>query len=213
MTMKKNSAAATDQVVVESRIARKRRMKMTDILRSASDVLSERGYAGTSLDEIAERLDLTKATLYHYFDSKEALLTACLESIAEDAKVRMSALVEEEGHTASEQLYRLIREQLILTIADYPHLSELFTHRVEWPAPFVEQVKSMRGGHDRFFRAVLEEGVRSGEFQIEDMNLTRHCINGAINYVPVWCRSADHAALEKVARQITDVLLKLVTAR
>lgn len=212
MTMKKDAAATSDQVVVESRIARKRRMKMTDILRSASDVLSERGYAGTSLDEIAERLDLTKATLYHYFDSKEALLTACLESIAEDAKVRMSALLEEDGYSASEQLFRIIREQLILTIADYPHLTELFTHRVEWPAPFGEQVKSMRTGHDRFFRVVLEDGVRSGEFKIDDMNLTRHCINGAINYVPVWCRSSDPAALEKVARQITSLLLKLVAA-
>ena len=212
MKTKKDTATASEQVVTESRIARKRRMKMTDILRSASDVLSERGYAGTSLDEIAERLDLTKATLYHYFDSKEALLTACLENIAEDAKVRMSALVNEDGFTAGEQLYRLIREQLILTIADYAHLSELFTHRVEWPAPFVEQIKNMRNGHDQFFRTVLEDGVRSGEFRIDDMNLTRHCINGAINYVPVWCRSSDQATLDKVAREITDLLLKLVKA-
>ncbi len=212
MKTKKDTATTSDQVVTESRVARKRRMKMTDILRSASDVLSERGYAGTSLDEIADRLDLTKATLYHYFDSKEALLTACLENIAEDAKVRMSALINEDGLTASEQLYRLIREQLILTIVDYPHLSELFTLRVEWPAQFTEQIKTMRNGHDRFFRTVLEDGVRSGEFRIGDMDLTQHCFNGAINYVPVWCRSSDQATLDKVARELTDLLLKLVMA-
>jgi hypothetical protein len=74
------------------RVARKRQRRVQEILRVAAEVLAEKGYYNTSLEEIAERLDLAKASLYHYFDSKEALLTACLGSVAQDAIGRLEAI-------------------------------------------------------------------------------------------------------------------------
>jgi AcrR family transcriptional regulator len=49
------------------------------ILDAALDVFSEHGFEGSSLQEIADRLDLTKAALYYYFRSKDELLEALVE--------------------------------------------------------------------------------------------------------------------------------------
>lgn len=49
------------------------------ILDAALDVFSEHGFEGSSLQQIADRLDLTKAALYYYFRSKDELLEALIE--------------------------------------------------------------------------------------------------------------------------------------
>jgi AcrR family transcriptional regulator len=49
------------------------------ILDAALDVFSEHGFEGSSLQQIADRLDLTKAALYYYFRSKDELLEALVE--------------------------------------------------------------------------------------------------------------------------------------
>src|SRR5580698_10153129 len=53
----------------EETLERRRR-----ILETSARLLCERGYDATGIQEIAEACDLTKAGLYHYFESKEALL-------------------------------------------------------------------------------------------------------------------------------------------
>lgn len=57
-----------------------------DVLREAEGAFASRGYAGTSLDDIAGALGLTKAAIYHYFGSKSALLTALLDESLASAK-------------------------------------------------------------------------------------------------------------------------------
>jgi AcrR family transcriptional regulator len=51
----------------------------------ALELFSEQGYEKTSLREIAERLDVTKAALYYHFASKEALLAGIVDSLIEPA--------------------------------------------------------------------------------------------------------------------------------
>src|SRR5215472_12599849 len=56
----------------------------------AVELFTEHGYEGTSLREIAERLDVTKAALYYHFKSKEDIVT----SLVEDYSKQMDALIE-----------------------------------------------------------------------------------------------------------------------
>jgi AcrR family transcriptional regulator len=55
------------------------------ILDVALELFAEQGYQKTSLREIAERLDVTKAALYYHFASKEALLAGIVDSLVEPA--------------------------------------------------------------------------------------------------------------------------------
>jgi AcrR family transcriptional regulator len=55
------------------------------ILDVALELFAEQGYEKTSLREIAERLDVTKAALYYHFASKEALLAGIVDSLVEPA--------------------------------------------------------------------------------------------------------------------------------
>ena len=187
------------------RVARKRQRRVSEILRVAAEVLSEKGYYNTSLEEIADRLDLAKASLYHYFDSKEALLTACLGLVAEEAICRLSAISSGPG-TAAERLRRLIIEQLQIITVEYPELSRLFLAHLEWPGSVRARIADWHARHDEVFRAVIEEGVKSGELADVDVSIVRHNLTGALNFVPFWFRPdgrlADREAFEAVADSV-----------
>ena len=105
-----------------SRLQRKRAKKYREILRTAAEVLTERGYSGTSLDEIAERLDVAKATIYHYVVSKDELISACVKQPSLEAMARLEAVAASHENPAK-RLEALIRENLILIVIDCREIS------------------------------------------------------------------------------------------
>ena len=199
------TALPQDEPLNLGRVARKRQRRINEILRVAAEVLSERGYYNTSLEEIADRLDLAKASLYHYFDSKEALLTACLGTVAEEAIRRLGAIAAGSG-PAPERLRGLIIEQLQIITVEYPELARLFLAHLEWPAAVRERIKDWHTRHDAVFEAVIDEGVKSGELADIDVSLVRHNLTGALNFVPFWFkpggRYSDREAFEAVADSV-----------
>jgi AcrR family transcriptional regulator len=71
------------------------------ILQVALDLFSERGYEATSLREIAESVGVTKAALYYYFPSKEALIRALSDRFFDGADAFFTGLEEKGSGVAS----------------------------------------------------------------------------------------------------------------
>lgn len=199
------TACPQDEPPQLGRVARKRQRRINEILRVAAQVLSEKGYYNTSLEEIADRLDLAKASLYHYFDSKESLLTACLGTVAEESITRLTAIASGAG-SASERLRGLIIEQLRIITVEYPELARLFLAHLEWPATVRERISDWHTRHDAIIKEIIEEGVKSGELGDIDISVVRHNLTGALNFVPFWFhpegRFSDRDAFEAVADSV-----------
>jgi AcrR family transcriptional regulator len=199
------TACPQDEPPQQGRVARKRQRRISEILRVAAEVLSEKGYYNTSLEEIADRLDLAKASLYHYFDSKESLLTACLGTVAEESITRLTAIASGAGST-QERLRGLIIEQLRIITVEYPELARLFLAHLEWPASVRERIRDWHTRHDAIIKGVIEEGVKSGELGDIDISVVRHNLTGALNFVPFWFhpegRFSDRDAFEAVADSV-----------
>jgi AcrR family transcriptional regulator len=188
-------------VTPSSRVARKRMRRINEILRVAAEVLGERGYQGTSLDEVAERLDLAKASLYYYFPSKEELFSACLAAVAEEAILRLGAIATDRG-TATERLRRLIVEQQVVTAVDRPELSQLFLRHLEWPEALAGKISDWHRRHEAIFLDVIDEGIRTGEFEVIDLAVARRCLLGALNFVPSWYQPGGERVFETVAETV-----------
>jgi AcrR family transcriptional regulator len=193
-----------------SRIERRRLRRVNEILRVAAEVVGERGYQNASLDEVAERLDLAKASLYYYFDSKQALVAACLDTAADEVDRRLESIVE-EGGTPTETLRRLIVEQLVFTTQDRPELSRLFLRHLEWPPPLLEKIHAWLVRHDRIWKGVIEAGVRTGEFAPStDVAIVRHCIHGALDFVPFWYHPDGKFPPEELFEHVADTVLQML---
>jgi AcrR family transcriptional regulator len=209
MTVSETAQSETPQL---GRVARKRTRKIRDILMATAEVLNRDGYHVMSLEDVAEKVDLTKATLYHYFGSKDELVAACLTLVGNEVNERLQTLAKRnEDLTATEQLRSLLVEQLTILLIDYPEAARLFSQPLDWPPEHRKLIRSLRVQHDAVFRAVVESGAESGEFKTADASVTLHCIYGAINYAPLWVRTSSRPAVTRVIDSICETLLKLIS--
>jgi AcrR family transcriptional regulator len=193
-----------------SRIERKRLRRVNEILRVAAEVVAERGYSNATLDEVAERLDLAKASLYYYFDSKQALVSACLDTAAAEVERRLESIVE-QGASPTETLRRLIVEQQVFTTQDRPELSRLFLRHLEWPPPLLDTIHDWLVRHDRIWKAVIEDGIRTGEFSpAVDPAIVRHCLHGALDFVPFWFHPDGKYPPEQLFGYVADTVLQML---
>jgi TetR/AcrR family transcriptional regulator, regulator of autoinduction and epiphytic fitness len=197
--------------VSASRQQRRRGRKLSDMMSFTAKVIAENGYHMTSLDDIAERMDLSKASIYHYFDGKEALVLATLESCASYVEQRLREAAAISG-TATERLENLIRTQIELISVEDVDVSRLFLQPIDWPPAIAVKVRDWQRQHGRIFRDVIHAGLDTGEFRAADERMARMAIQGAMNLVPAWygaelASDKDAEILAKITATIMRVVL------
>ena len=79
-----------------------------EILSKSLDVFRQQGYYYTSMTDLANACSLQKGSLYHYFESKEALMKAILENIRTYLNTQVFSIAFEENKPASERLEKVL---------------------------------------------------------------------------------------------------------
>ncbi|MGK2321127.1 TetR/AcrR family transcriptional regulator [Gordonia rhizosphera] len=176
-----------------------------------AQMIAQRGYHLTNLDDIAEQMDLSKASIYHYFDGKEALVMATLESCATYVEQRLTETAAREG-TSAERLENLIRTQIELISVENVDIARLFLQSFDWPPSIGDAVHEWQRRHGRIFREVIHAGIESGEFVVRDERIACMAIQGAMNLVPVWYGNELARGDTKVLDDITASLMRIVIA-
>ncbi len=194
--------------MTESRVERKRGQRVGRILDATADVLGRQGISRFSLEEVAERLDVTKGSLYHYFPSKEELVISGIETLARRIMVDLRAEIEGAFDTTTDKLRTLLTKQISVVVWDYPASVELFTIRE--PADVGRRVKALLAEHHVLFRGVIDEGLASGEFRLTSKPASLQCIYSSINMAPLWIGRSSRSVARRQINELVDTLLMLV---
>ena len=206
------SSQPVEDAVPVSRVQRKRGRRVQEILATAAALFGERGYDAVSLDDVAERLDVTKGSLYYYFPGKDELAVAAIETLGADWTSRLERLAATTEGSPPERLRALIREHVAIAVGEYPAALRLFLVPSTWPDDPRERIKELRRRHDQVFRGVLEEGLASGGFAVIGVDSTLQCMDAAMAQAPLWCAGVEDEARERALDELADTLMKLVAA-
>lgn len=193
-----------------TRVERKRSRRIEEILTAAAELLGDRGYDSVSLDDVADRLDVTKGLLYHYFASKDELVTAAIETLGREWTTRMENLAGTLDGPPAVRLRALLTAQAHMVVSDHPAAIRLFMLQRDWPEPQRGRIKELRRRHNAVFAAIMDDGIRAGDFIVTDPDITLQCIHSAINQAPLWTRQMPMAEVDKTLGVLIDTLMKLV---
>jgi AcrR family transcriptional regulator len=172
-----------------SRVERRRDRRKAEIVRTATALLSEHGYQGMNLEDVAERTDIAKATLYHYFSGKDELVAAVVEGLTVEVNQRLERELDEVRDLSHlEQIRALIREQVRILTDTAPEVATVFSWPKAWPESFQEIIKDSRRRHDAIFRRVVEAGITAGEFDCPNPDVALQCLHGVLNQTALWIR-------------------------
>lgn len=196
-----------------ARLERKRGRRIAEILTAAAELLGEYGYEAVSLEDVADRLDVTKGSLYYYFASKDELVTAAIENLGNGWTERLERLPAAQEGPPGRRLHALISEHITIAVREYPGALRLFGVPRDWPAAQRDRIRDMRRRHDQVFRRVVEEGAVSGAFTVTAVNPVLQCMHAAMSQAPLWCAGLAGRAQDDAISELADTLMMLVGQR
>ncbi len=181
-------------------------MTRDDILDAAAQVFRQKGFHGASMADIAEAVNLQKASLYHHVSSKQEILLNLLDR-ALDMLIEQIGAVAGQSLPADEKLRQMIRAYL-KGLADNSDLSSvlLFEHRSLEPEQRLRHIPQ-RDRFESIWRDVLDQGVRDGLFDCPDPALIVRGLMGTLNWTLTWYRPDGGLSIEAIADQYASLVL------
>ncbi len=167
------------------------------MLAAAAHCFNQKGYSGTSLKDVARRLNLTDAALYYYVKSKEELVYQCYLRAADVGREAMQRAVE-DGADGLDKIRRYLRYHVELMVGDRGPVAIMSEIPALKPR-HREHVLDLSRRHSAAFEALLEEGIGDGSIRALDVRMTGNAIMGSINWIPKWHHGDPDVAAQIVA--------------
>jgi AcrR family transcriptional regulator len=167
------------------------------LLDVAAAVFNERGYDGTSMEDLSRRLGITKSAIYHHVDSKAELLRLALDR-ALDGLFAVVADVDAAGGRAIDRLEGLVRRSVQVLGAELPFVTLLL--RVRGNTDVERAALSRRRELDRIVAGLVEQAQADGDLRPDvDPAVASRLLFGMVNSLVEWYRprgrTDDHASI------------------
>ena len=180
--------------------------RRADMCRAAAQLFRDRGFDATSVSDVARALGLTKAGLYHHFESKEALLheimTFGLERVRDEVVVPIRAIRDPE-----ERLRELIVRHARIATRGQGAVAHLNDEIRALPPGLRKQIEEKMRLYFDLIRNILIELRAAGRLRDVHPTVATFSVLGMILWLPRWFRQDGGLTEEQVAEEIAKVAL------
>ncbi|MFI9722504.1 TetR/AcrR family transcriptional regulator [Streptomyces sp. NPDC052396] len=178
------------------------------LLAAATRLFADQGYDRTSVQEIVAAAGVTKGALYHYFGSKDDLLHEVYARVLRLQQERLDAFAEADAPV--ERRLRDAAADVVVTSIENLDDTKIFFRSMHQLGPEKrKQVRAERRRYHERFRALIEEGQRTGVFSTAtpaDLVVDYHF--GSVHHLSSWYRPDGRLTPRQVADHLADLLLR-----
>ena len=182
-------------------------MQRSDIILAAAQIIREKGYHGTSMQDIADAVHLQKASIYHHITSKQDILFTILEQALDLLIEDMNAVVNSELHP--EEKLKLAMQVYIGRLAEDADLSTvlLLEHRSLEEDLRIQHVKR-RDRYEALWRQMIQDGIDLGVFRPVDISVVTFAFLGVQNWMITWFNPRGSYSALELADQFSELFLR-----
>ena len=183
------------------------------ILRVAQILFTQFGLAKTTIEDIARRARMGKASIYYYFKSKEAIYQEVINKEGRELRRKILDAVSQETTPQ-----RKIRTYVITRMIMLKQLANYYTaFRDEYLEQYVF-IEKARKEYNEFeinlICSILQEGVAEGIFEVENTELTAEVILAALKGLEYhWTIHVPIETIEKNVDMLLNLLLRGIEKR
>ncbi len=183
---------------------RRRVLVELDILERSAALFAARGYAATTMQDIADALGLSRPSLYHYFRSKDEILAHLIDGLAAGAE---GALAEVAKSTSppDQRLHELVIA-LTVPIAEAPgrfRLLQTTDRAVVKPAE--ARLRRLESAVVHAVGEVVRDGMAAGLFRRVEPQIATFAVLGIVNWVAWWYAPDRGASVAEMCAQLADM--------
>ena len=185
------------------------------VLDAAARTFREKGFAGTTLNDIAAAARIRAGSIYYHFDSKEQLLEEVLDigiqRVSEAVERAIGRLPDAASPSARIRVGIEAHLRSLLEHGDYTSAS--FRIFAQAPDDVQARIGERRRAYADFWRSLLDEARRRGEVRAErDLSLARMFLFGALNWSVEW-HDPGKRPLDDFAREAAETFLHGISVR
>ncbi|HEX7973176.1 MAG TPA: TetR/AcrR family transcriptional regulator [Anaerolineales bacterium] len=181
-------------------------MTRDDILEAAAQIFSQKGFHAASMQDIAQAVNLQKASLYYHVNSKQEILVAILDQALDLLIERIETVVAAPLPT-DEKLREMIRSYL-QAMLEHRDLASvlLLEHRSLDPEHTARHIPR-RDRYEQIWREVVSQGIKEGIFTCADPGIATRAILGVMNWSITWYRPQGSLSIDEISQQFADLFL------
>jgi TetR/AcrR family transcriptional regulator len=183
-----------------------RRRKRAAVLQAAASAFNRRGFANTSLDDVAAALGVSKPTLYQYFENKQDILFACHQVAMDNGEAGLALAAACKGSGLKKLIVYLRRymEGVFGDLGNCPVLTDVDSLAPPARAAVVARRSRISGAT----KDLIVEGISDGSISNCDPKLAALFALGVVNWIPLWYREGGPNTPE----EIMDTFVTLLTS-
>jgi len=185
--------------------------RRAEICRTAAQIIRERGYEATSLAEIAAALGISKSGLYHYTNSKQALLFEIMMFGLDQIEAEVVAPVREIADP-EQRLYEVVNRHVRIATRAGGAVAQLAEEVRPLPAVSRRKVQQRMRKYVAFVHEIVDKLVAAGRLRAIDPTVATYMVLGSILWVPRWFREGGRLGSAQVAYEVAwstvDALLR-----
>ena len=177
-----------------------------EILALSQSVLKEKGYAATSVRDIAKALDMEPASLYSHFKSKEDILKITCFEMADKFELAVKE-VNDIYFNAEEKLRMAIKLHV-----------EILTQNLDSALIFIRDWRNLTGTsltlftakrnvYEEGFREIVQTGIDEGIFNETDKKFAALTILSSVNWIVEWYKPDGNLNAEQIAHKLSNFIL------
>lgn len=188
------------------------------IIRAAARLFSDRGYAATSVKQIAEAVQVSAPALYWHFASKGDLLYAVIQSTLSRFLEAATSAVRGAGTEPREQLAAIVEMYVKTQLTEVDDVSaysslyapgHLFKHL---PDDAHGELRTLEAQVFNTIRQPIHRGVELGVFTTPNPTVATHAIVGMIENLPIWTRLFATPDVDRLVHTHQQIAERIVGA-
>ncbi|MFN2158928.1 MAG: TetR/AcrR family transcriptional regulator [Anaerolineales bacterium] len=182
-------------------------MNRDEILDAAVQIFSQKGFHASSMQDIANAVNLQKASLYHHVSSKQEILALLLDQsldILIDQMKEISLL----DFPPEEKLRTAIKGYLNTLIINRDRAAVLLMEHRSLNPEFKVHHIPRRDKFEGLWRDMLKEGIDQGVFYCEDSSLSARALLGMINWTITWYSPEGPLTADEIGENLANMVLQ-----
>ncbi|MEO6668144.1 MAG: TetR/AcrR family transcriptional regulator [Ferruginibacter sp.] len=180
------------------------------IIKKAAGLFRKKGFASSSMRELADGIGVEASSLYNHIGSKSELLQTICFKVANDFNMHLEA-VESSGGNCISKLENLIRFHIHMMTAQY---DEVFVANHEWkqlPEPYLSNFLSQRKLYENALVDMISTGIDQNEIKDIHPYVAVLTILSAVRGLEFWHSHKKNVSIEKLENDMVNHLLKGLT--
>jgi AcrR family transcriptional regulator len=177
------------------------------LLNVARTLFAEKGFEGTSVQDVVVAAGVTKGAMYHYFSSKDDLLYEIYGRVLRMQMERLEKFVSQEG-SVEERLHAAAADVVATTIENLDSTTIFFRSLHQLSEEKQKEIRRERRRYHETFRAMVVEGQQSGVFR-DDVSADL-CVDfffGSVHHLPMWWKPRGRLSGQEVGRSFADLFI------